>query len=636
MQLRAKVIAVLSAAFLALILLQWSVGQYVLMPQFERIELDNANTAMMRIESGLHAELDELHVSAADWGNWSDAYKFMEDPNDGFIQKSLNPSALKQLNATALAFINQQGEFIWTGAIMPGSALPTDLDFFKTPALPEHFPWRANLVTGVSSEGLIATNRGVMLAAITPILDGFGHGPAHGALLLGRLLTQNEVAALGSRAHTPVALTAVRYPGRQLPALLASEEGAGVQVTDFGTTQISRQLPDIRGEPAITLRVDVPRIVLARAHTTLMWVMALTVLAAITILVLAFYGMERTVLGPLDQVTRHAVAIGAGDDLTNRLNLDRRDEIGALAAEFDRMVEQVAESRRQLIDHSFEAGMSELSRGVLHNIGNAMTPIGVRLARLKSRLQSAPRADIERALSERTLETNDAARQADLDEFLRLGAAELAEIVAQADEDVSVIERQAGIVQAALSEQLRSTRTSTVVESTDLPALIGQSLEIVPDAARELIDVELDHSLQSIGAIRIPRTVLRLVLQNLIINASEAIRAAGREHGSVRLTAALHEANNRQNLQLECHDDGAGIVPENLERVFERGFSTKRGTGNLGIGLHWCATAINALGGRMWASSAGPGQGATLHVLLPVPRSASAPDSAAASDAKAA
>jgi two-component system NtrC family sensor kinase len=636
MQLRAKVIAVLSACFLALILLQWSVGQGLLMPQFEGIELDNANTAMMRIDSGLQAELAELHVSAADWGNWSDAYKFMEDPGDGFIQKSLNPSALKQLNATALAFINQQGEFVWTGAIDPVSAAPTDLDLFQAAGLPEHFPWRANLLTGVSSEGLIATNRGVMLAAITPILDGFGHGPAHGVLLLGRLLTHNEVAAIGARAHTQVALTAVRYPGRQLPALVASEDGPGVQITPFETTQISRQVPDIFGQPVITLRIDVPRVVALRAHTTLMWVLALTALAAIIILVLAFYGMERTVLGPLAHVTRHAVAIGAGDDLTNRLNLDRRDEIGALAAEFDRMVEQVAESRRQLIDHSFEAGMSELSRGVLHNIGNAMTPLSVRLARLKSRLQAAPLADVERALSERTLETNDAARQSDLDEFLRLAAGELAEIVTQTDEDIGVIERQAGIVQTALSEQLRSTRTSTVVESTELPALIGQSLEIVPDAARERIELELDPSIQSLGPIRLPRTVLRLVLQNLIINASEAIRAAGRERGTVRLTAALHEASKRQNLELECHDNGCGIAPENLERVFERGFSTKRGTGNLGIGLHWCATAVNALGGRMWASSAGPEQGAILHLLLPVPRTHSAPDSAATSDTKAA
>jgi sensor domain CHASE-containing protein len=636
MQLRAKVIAVLSAAFLALILLQWSVGQGLLMPQFERIELDNANTAMMRIDSGLKAELDELHVSAADWGNWSDAYKFMEDRDDGFIQKSLNPSALKQLNATALAFINQRGEFVWTGAISPATAEPTDLDLFDAPGLPEHFPWRANLVTGVSSEGLIATNRGVMLAAITPILDGFGHGPAHGALLLGRLLTHNELAAIGARAHTGVALTDVRYPNRKLPDLVAGDAGPGVQITPFGTTQISRQVPDIFGQPVMTMRIEVPRVIVARAHTTLLWVMALTALAAITILVLAFYGMERTVLAPLEAVTRHAVAIGAGDDLTNRLNLKRRDEIGALAEQFDRMVEQVAESRRQLIDHSFEAGMSELSRGVLHNIGNAMTPLAVRLARLKSRLQGAPLADVERALSERTLETSDSARLADLDEFLRLAAAELGELVSQASEDVAVIERQAAIVQTALSEQLRSTRTSTVVESTELPALISQSLEIVPDVARERIELEIDPSVQSLGALRLPRTVLRLVLQNLIINASEAILAAGREHGTVRLSASLHDASRSQNLELECRDNGSGIAPENLERVFERGFSTKRGSGNLGIGLHWCATAINALGGRMWASSEGAGLGATLHLLLPLPNAHSATETAADSDAKAA
>jgi hypothetical protein len=45
---------------------------------------------------------------------------------------------------------------------------------------------------------------------------------------------------------------------------------------------------------------------------------------------------------------------------------------------------------------------------------------------------------------------------------------------------------------------------------------------------------------------------------------------------------------------------------------------------------------VNALGGRMWASSAGPEQGAILHLLLPVPRSTSASDSAPASDAQAA
>jgi signal transduction histidine kinase len=71
-------------------------------------------------------------------------------------------------------------------------------------------------------------------------------------------------------------------------------------------------------------------------------------------------------------------------------------------------------------------------------------------------------------------------------------------------------------------------------------------------------------------------------------------------------------------LLLECEDTGVGIAAENLERVFERGYSTKRRSGNLGIGLHWCATAVSARGGRIWATSDGPGRGSTMHLLMPV------------------
>ena len=81
------------------------------------------------------------------------------------------------------------------------------------------------------------------------------------------------------------------------------------------------------------------------------------------------------------------------------------------------------------------------------------------------------------------------------------------------------------MVQTALSERLPSSHARTVMESVELPAIIHQSLEIVPDDRRELIDIELDRSLQTVGSVWTARTVLRLVIQNLIINSAEAVRA---------------------------------------------------------------------------------------------------------------
>jgi len=633
MKIRAKVVALLSIVFFALALAEWGVGEALLLPGFERIELDNARTAMKRVEYGVHQTLGGLEVLATDWGNWAETYRFMQDRHVEYSSENMSAAAMKQLHVTALAFIDVQGNIIWSGAVDPDSGAPVALDVFAHASLPDDSPWQGNLRRAHPGQGLIATNHGVLMAAASPILDGFGNGPSRGLVVMGRMLTDAEVAGIGARAQTSVALAAARDSRTPAPQFLPGHEAASASeqiVTTDAATQVFRMFTDLAGQPVMTLRVDLPRTIAARARKTVAYAMAFTVGAAVAVLLLMLVVLDRTVLTPLGQVTLHAVAIGAGDDLTTRLNLDRTDEIGTLANEFDRMVAQLAESRRQLIDHSFHAGKAEFSSGVLHNIGNAMTPLGVRVATLQKRLRAAPTVDVVRALEERNRAPADAGRQADLDDFLRLASGELAEVINAAENDAGIIARQASIVQNSLVEQRQTARGTAVIEVVDLPAVISQSLEIVPDAVREQISVEMDSSVQALGPIRLARTVVRIVLQNLLINAAEAIRAAGRDRGVVRFSAAITAETGGYKLLLTCADSGVGIASENLERIFERGYSTKREAGNLGIGLHWCATAISALGGRIWATSGGPGHGSTLHLLIPVPSAAAERRTAAA------
>jgi signal transduction histidine kinase len=151
-----------------------------------------------------------------------------------------------------------------------------------------------------------------------------------------------------------------------------------------------------------------------------------------------------------------------------------------------------------------------------------------------------------------------------------------------------------------------------------LTELLSQSLEIVPDACRQRLTVDTDETVRRLGVVRVARTVLRLILQNLIINAADAVRDAGRDKGVLRVSAEIVRERDVQQLHLQCKDDGVGIAPQNLERVFEKGFSTKSPETNHGIGLHWCANAVSALGGRIWAASEGPGHGASLHLMVPL------------------
>jgi two-component system, NtrC family, sensor kinase len=609
MNIRTKMTSLLALLFAVLIVLEIGIQKQVLMPSFAELEREDAETSMKRIGYALDMTLESLELTAADWGNWADVYQFVQSPNSAFVSANITPVAMKQLKVNAMLIVDLNGRYVLSSArnLETGEAMDLDLAGRKT--LPQDFPWLKNLAAGKSARGLLRTNKGVMMIAAAPVLDGSGSGVPLGMVIMGRLLNSAQVQMIGAQAQASLAM----LPGHP--------SAAGEQITESDTaTQVLRPFMDIYGTPLMSLRVDVPRRITERGHGAVTYASLYLIGAAVTVLLLLVVALNRIVLKPLARVTRHAVAVGDGTDLTARLNIPGQDEIARLAREFDRMVERVADSRRQLVDQSFQAGFAELAKGVLHNLGNAMTPLGVRLSKLNDRLRDAPAAHVELAFTELADENLSSTRRADLESFLRMACRELATRVKDAQGDVAVVQRQATIVQTALTELMRSTRNPHVVESVRLPDLVAQTLEIVPDTCRQRLVVDADESLRKVGAVQVARTVLRLILQNLIINAADAVRDAGRDKGVLHFAAEIVGDADSEQLHLQCKDDGVGISADNLQRVFDKGFSTKSRETNYGIGLHWCANAIGALGGRIWAASEGPGLGASMHLMLPLPR----------------
>jgi sensor domain CHASE-containing protein/nitrogen-specific signal transduction histidine kinase len=614
------VIALIAAIFVVLVLAEVLVERHVVLPSFAELERSDARTAMRRIGKALDLRLNGIAVSATDWGNWADTYRFVLDHNSAFIAANISKLALRELNVNALLIVDLDGRLVQSNDLDLKTDQPLGLDLKVWRALPPDFPWRANLRSGKAAQGMLRTNRGILMLAAAPVLDGNGAGPTRGMVIMGRLLTPAEVRAIGIEAQADLTM---------LP-LPASSGGTTDLVETDAVTQVYRGFSDLYGQPIMSLRVDVPRRITAQGQQAVAFASTCLVIAAVIVLILLVFVLNRVVLEPLATVTRHAVELGENEDLTTRLDLKRGDEFGVLAREFDRMVERVAASRTQLVDQSYEAGFAELAKGVLHNLGNAMTPISVRLASLTERLRAAPAQDAEQAVSELKEQVADPERRADLEEFLRLACQELAQTVRAAQDDVVTITRQTGVIQGVLAEQLRSARNEHVIEPVRLTELVAQSLEIVPDSCRQRLRVDADETLRRVGVVRVARTVLRLVLQNLIINAADAVRDAGKERGTLRVRAEILRDAERQQLHLHCEDDGVGIAPQHLERVFEKGFSTKSPETNHGIGLHWCANAIGALGGRIWAASDGPGHGASMHFVVPLATRETAPLAGAA------
>lgn len=616
MSLYKKVTLLLCALFATYGAIDYTVQQRVVLPSFEELEADLARTDMERVTRALDGELTQLLTFCGDWGNWLETYDYMADGNPEFIENNMTPATIEAAGLDAVAYLDADARFVWRQGFDPATHEAVDYQMLAEDALPATHPFRDAIAQGQPAKGLVLTEHGPTMLVAAPILDGAGNGPHRGSVLLARILSPAVVTRLAEQAQVtldlrPLAPADVIAPVRD--ALLATRI-----IRHDDANAVFRGLADIFGRPAVTLRIDVPRSVSARGRDAVDFASLSLLLAGASVLLVLGLAMRRLILGPVSRMTRFAVALGESDDLTRRMNIVRRDELGILAREFDRMVDKLAETRRRLVDQSFEAGAAQVASGVLHNVGNAMTPLGVAVADLQERLRSAPIGEFEMVIGELDSGTSPPARKADLEEFLRLACRELARVVVNAASDADVVARQAEAIQRVLAQQFHAARSGPVRETVGLAELLQHGIEMVPPALRQRLAIEVDPSVEAVGVVTIPRITLQQVVQNLVQNAAEAVCDAGRALGRLRISAELTRGDSTEELVLRFADDGDGIPAEYLARIFESGFSTKSRTTNFGIGLHWCANALHALGGRIRAESPGPGRGATLEVALPL------------------
>ena len=330
MKIRWKVATLIAALFAILGLTALFVAKYVLMPSFAELEHTEADVAMRRVQFALDRTLAQLALSAGSWGNWTDAWRFAQDHNQAFVTEQVTPAGLKTLNINTLVFSDLSGDFLASVAGDLQTDRPLRLDFLTPRALAAEFPWRANLHNGLPARGFLQTNLGILMIAGAPVLDGFGNGPPRGMVIMGRLISPSEIALLGAQAQASVSL---------LPPA-ATHTPSGVVETDH-SVRVYHLFNDIYGRPILTLRVDVPREITRRGYAAVHYASAYLIATAIMVVILLVIVLNRTVLNPLARVTRHAVAIGEGVDLTSQLNFQGEDEIAVLAREFDRMVARV-------------------------------------------------------------------------------------------------------------------------------------------------------------------------------------------------------------------------------------------------------------------------------------------------------
>jgi PAS domain S-box-containing protein len=279
------------------------------------------------------------------------------------------------------------------------------------------------------------------------------------------------------------------------------------------------------------------------------------------------------------------------------------------------------EMHEKLVTASREAGKSEVAVSVLHNVGNVLNSVCVSCLCVANELKKSKSNHLSKVV---TLLDQHAA---DLCAFLTRDAkgkqipgylAELAEHLAL--EQSSVLE-ELGRLQSNLEhikeivavQQCYAT-VSGVSQTVQIGNLIEEALRMAFSSPKQQ-GVKISRELASdLPEVNLDKHKALQILVNLIGNAIEACDVPGL--AEKRLTIRVVTAGS--SLRVTIADNGIGISEENITRVFNHGFTTKKN--GHGFGLHNSALAANEMGGSLTAQSDGPGRGSTFILELPLKR----------------
>lgn len=286
--------------------------------------------------------------------------------------------------------------------------------------------------------------------------------------------------------------------------------------------------------------------------------------------------------------------------------------------------EEREQLQRQLVDASRVAGMAEIATGVLHNVGNVLTSVNVSANLLAERLEAADTSGLTKAAQLVSEHREDLHRYINDDEvgkqipqFITIAAQCLDESHREMVNELTQLSRGIEHIKEIVRSQ-QSHAKGTSVALPMRPVEVMEQAVQVDLASLERYHIELVRRFEDLPLMHLDKHRILQILVNLITNARQAIAERDGVQpggGSRTITLSLRYDERKGRLRFEVEDSGMGIAPENLNRIFRHGFTTRED--GHGFGLHSAANAATEMNGTLTAHSEGMGLGAKFTLEIP-------------------
>ena len=273
---------------------------------------------------------------------------------------------------------------------------------------------------------------------------------------------------------------------------------------------------------------------------------------------------------------------------------------------------------KQLMAASRQAGMAEVATNVLHNVGNILNSVNISASLVAERIKQSKAPGLRRVaalLAERGdqagtfLASDERGKQ--IPGYLATLGEQLVADQEAALQELASLRDNLEHIKDTVTMQQSYAKLCGVTETVKVADLVEDSLRLNAGAFVRH-GVTLRREFGEVPPITVDKHKVLQILVNLVRNAKYACDESGRTDKLL----TLRVEGIASGVRISVIDNGVGIAPENMGRLFTHGFTTRQ-SGH-GFGLHSGALAAQELGGTLRAESDGPGRGATFILELPI------------------
>lgn len=606
MSLRTATMIALATMLAVALVVQQGIYRSVIRRSFLDLEAVDAAEDLDRVQAALDRERDHLSAFTFDWSAWDDAYEYVETQSPAFAEANLGDDTFKNYHFDVMAFFRADGTLVWGRALEHRGetahevALPTLLRDHPAVPILTHGP------VDEAIAGLVHIDDHSLLLAARPIIRSSYTGPSRGTLVVGRFVADEFTRELAAQVGLHL---------RLLPITAAPPAGTVASApvlnrVDDQQLVASTTYPQLDGTPGLIVEASLPRRIWARSQATERFGSLFLLAASASVFALILVLLRRIVLVPLEQLAARVREVATTRDLRRPVVIDRDDEIGQLSRQFQHMTDELRQAQDQLVAQSYRSGMAEIAVGALHNLGNALQPVSATAHILGESIAAASPAHLRTALDELDGQGGDPERRERLNLYVRGAARGLLDESARWPALVDRILEQTAYASQIVEAQARHRDAKPVLQELDVRELVDDCVRLLP--SDQVADVQIHVARGAeVPPVLAERTRLLQVLQNLLINAVESVRASA---GPRRVEIDVRAADDaRHTVRVAVVDTGIGFAEADTTALFRAGNSRKPGVGR-GFGLHWSAAAVATMGGTLRAHSDGPGRGATFEL----------------------